>query len=128
MIKLKKEKRRWLVVPRAREWEESRPFVINKQGVLTHRPMTVKSYRHISGGGGYLVVQNYCGNSSSGGDDWYGSGKYTFLNAPEEDAIVCQRCEEAAIAEGLPASHELAGRHVHVGGVKAVRACCEDLV
>lgn len=125
LIKLKPDK--WREIPkRATQWDAAKPFVVNKLGVLVHRPIAVTSYRHINSSGGFLAVHSYCGNACVGGDDWYGSGKFTFVNEPEEGAIVCARCEAIAIEAGLPSSAELVGRHVHIGGVKAVKHCCEE--
>ena len=55
-----------------------------------------------------------CGNSANG------ENKFTFLDVVPDGRVVCARCEAAAIEAGLPSSSEICGRHVCIGGVKAV--------
>ena len=46
------------------------------------------------------------------------------LYAPPDDKLLCEACELSAVLAGLPSAYELAGRHVHLGRIKAVRVCC----
>jgi len=97
-------------------WETCLPFVENKRGVLIHRPVTVERYMHLRTP--YLAVHYWCGNGSNG------HGIFTFLAEPTAGKLVCEKCESAAIAAGLPASDLLCGHHVHKGTTKPVATCC----
>jgi len=99
-------------------WETCLPFVENKRGVLIHRPREVLRYTHFRIP--YLAVHYYCGNSTSG---W---GIFTFLAAPPEGKLVCERCEHIAVAASLPSTDELCGGHRHKGIVVAVQTCCQE--
>ena len=98
-------------------WISCAPFIENSRGVLIHRPRNgatynLHKYPHIG-------ISFWCGMSMSS------DGKnITFLGAPPEGRILCARCEAFAVANGLPSADELAGRHVHKGGVVAVATCC----
>ncbi len=117
MLKLQKEKSlRANAVP----WVSCRPFVENSKGVLVHRPRMVTTHKIGPKFAAHLGVHMWCGNCASGGK------KFTFLDAPSQGRIVCARCEDLAVAAGLPSSSELAGRHVHTGGVVAVSRCCRE--
>lgn len=96
-------------------WSSCAPFVENTRGVLVHRPKKVSTHTFFKKP--HIVIEYMCGNSVAGSD------KFTFLAAPPEDAIVCEICEKKAIEAGLPSSDELAGRHVHIGRLKAVASC-----
>lgn len=101
------------------EWKATLPFLENTRAYLIHRPMTVTTYRHQRSP--HLAVLCYCGNGFSG------QKNLTFLSAPPENAVVCQRCEDAAMLAGLPSSSEISGRHVHTGGLKIVLSCgCKE--
>lgn len=100
-------------------WIACEPFVENKMAVLVHRVRSVTTYKIGERWKAHIAVGCWCGNHMAG------THKFTFLAAPKDDAIVCARCESAAVKEGMPASESLAGRHVHIGGVKAFRTCCE---
>lgn len=101
-------------------WVSCAPFVENSRGVLIHRPRSGATYnihRHP-----HVGVTFWCGMSVSS------DGKnLTFLAAPPNDRILCARCEAIAVANGLPSVDELAGRHVHKGGVVAVATCCDGV-
>lgn len=101
-------------------WKTCLPFVENRMGVLIHRPREVVSIRGITiRHGNYLSVHNWCGQSVNGYD------KFTFLEAPPDEALLCARCEALAVYNGLPSAESLAGRHVHIGKVIGVKICCE---
>lgn len=100
-------------------WRESEPFVENKRGILIHRPRSASMYRLKTTGKSHIAVRMYCGASFTDND-----GDLTFLPKPPEDALLCAACEARAVMAGLPTASELAGRHVHIGKLKAVRTCC----
>lgn len=103
---------------KVQHWKSCEPFVLNSQGALIHRPRTGTTYNiHKAPHVGFGF---WCGMHASGG-----MGKFTILPAPPEDRILCERCEAAAVAHGLPSAYELAGRHVHVGRTIAVATCCQ---
>lgn len=102
-------------------YSESFPFFLNPKGVLLHR------VRHL-----YQIVKSpfeddrrwmidyWCENSGRS----YGI-QTDLLEVPPTERIVCARCEGVAIAAGELSSSKLCGRHVHIGGVRAVRYCCQ---
>jgi len=69
-----------------------------------------------------MAVDYYCGGRANGRDI------FEFLAEPPEGFIVCARCEEMAVAAGMPPSDEIVGHHVHKGGVKAKQTCCQKAV
>lgn len=102
-------------------WTSCKPFVENSMGVLIHRPRRVTKRQISERYKPHLSVQSWCGNTMNGGK------KFTFLDAPGKGRIVCARCEDNAVSNGLPTSSALAGHHVHTGGVVAVARCCNDV-
>lgn len=101
-------------------WTRTRSFVANSRGVLIHRPRYVATHK-LGVDRPHLAVEYMCGQMSTG------MKKFTFLDEPPEDGIVCERCETKAIEAGRLSSDSIAGRHVHIGGVKAVRTCCLEV-
>lgn len=104
-------------------WTKTLPFLENSRAVLIHRPRFIDTIRRRRYQNGpfeeeWLAIENWCGNNFTGKD------KFTFHASPPSGGIVCQRCEEAAVRSGEKTSAELAGKHVHVGTVMAVRTCC----
>lgn len=99
-------------------WTASKPFVENTRAVLVHRPKHVTTHNLGMGRKSHISVSAWCGNVATG------TKKFTFLDAPADGLLVCARCEEKALAAGLPTSSELAGRHVHLGRVVPERTCC----
>lgn len=101
-------------------WKSCLPFVENKRGVLIHRPRSVVTVaKSVVSRTPYVCVDMWCGNRTVGGD-------YTFLASPPNGKVVCARCEAIAIESGQQSSDNLAGHHVHIGGVRAVITCCPD--
>ena len=98
-------------------WSKCLPFVESSRGVLIHRPRMVTTYK-IGKHKPHLSVTCWCGNTRTG------KTEITFLAVPDECRIVCQRCEEIAVKNALPTSDQIAGRHVHKGGMIAVPKCC----
>lgn len=101
-------------------WLSCSPFVENSRAVLIHRPRTVTTHKIGSKYKSHIAIGCWCGNSMTG------TTKFTFLDAPPEGKLLCARCEGKATEAGLTSASSLAGRHVHVGGVVAVRSCCND--
>ena len=103
--------------PKKVPWASSLPFVENSRGVLIHRPRSGMSfYIHRSP---HIGIGFWCGmHTASDGKN------LTFHDAPPDGKILCERCEAAAVAAGLPSADELAGRHVHKGCTKPVITCC----
>lgn len=106
-------------------WKTALPFVENSRGILIHRPRMVSTHTGLSRSNPsrwrpHIGIGFWCGMHVSGDKN------FTFLLAPPENGLVCHRCEAVAIANGFPSSAELAGRHVHIGRVKAVKDCCKD--
>lgn len=116
MVKLEKEKssQRFGGIP----WVACKPFVENSRAVLIHRVRHVTTHKIGPRWAAHIGMHAWCGNCMTG------TKKFTFLDAPPDGRFVCARCEKAAIAAGLPTSDELAGHHVHLGGVVAVQLCC----
>lgn len=104
---------------RGLHWASSKPFVENKRGVLIHRPKSVITFK-AHWGEVYPIVDYWCGASASGAD------KFTFLDEPPAQRLVCARCESEATKHDQPSSELIVGRHVHVGGVIGVRTCCTE--
>jgi hypothetical protein len=99
-------------------WTSCEPFVENTMAVLIHRVRYVSTHKISDRWRAHLAVRCWCGNGMTG------TKKFTFLESPPDKAIVCARCDKAAIRAGQPPSEALAGKHVHLGGVVAVRSCC----
>ena len=97
-------------------WASCAPFLENSRGVLIHRPMTVRTITLL--GETHLAIKYWCGNGVAG------KRSLTFLSDPPAGKLLCEACERRAVDAGLPSAHELAGRHVHLGKIKAVQTCC----
>jgi hypothetical protein len=93
-----------------------KPFVQNSHGVLVHRPIAL--CLHKLQGKHHLGVHYACGNQATG------SSKFTFLDSVDASMVICQKCEENAVKLGYATSDAICGKHVHVGGTKAVVTCC----
>lgn len=116
-MKVALKKREKMKGGRGIHWTASQPFIENSRGVLIHRPEYVTTYK-AHWNESYLIIKNFCGST------FCGTHKFTFLDAPPEGKILCARCEDEAVKEGLPTAEKLVGRHVHTGGVIGVRNCC----
>ena len=118
-LPLKKDKG----VPRGSvAWTSAPPFVENSKGVLIHRPHHVTNHNSLTPRWkSHLAVHMLCGMTCTG------TKKFTFLDAPPVGRILCAKCEAIAQEKGLPSADQLAGRHVHVGGVVAVTTCCSEI-
>ena len=101
-------------------WTAVEPFVMNEMAQLIHRVRHVSTHKIGNKYPSHLAINMWCGNSATG------TKKFTFLGEPPVGRIVCARCDAAAIAAGLPSSTQIAGRHVHTGGVVAVAHCCQQ--
>lgn len=104
--------------PKIFHWTKCAPFVENKRGKLIHRPRSGATYQ-LHKSGPHIGITFWCGMAVTD----HGV-KLTLLDAPPDGKLVCERCEAEAVANGLPSSDELAGRHVHKGRTIAVATCC----
>lgn len=102
-------------------WTSCLPFIENSRGALIHRPRRGATY-NLHKTGPHIGITFWCGMAVS-----TSKKNLTFLAAPPAGKILCERCEGAAIKAGLPSADELAGRHVHKGGVVAVATCCQNM-
>jgi hypothetical protein len=101
-------------------WTACKPFVENSMGELIHRPREVTTWKVSERWKAHIAVTGWCGNTATR------TKKFTFLDAPGLNQVVCARCEGKAVAAGLPTSSQLVGRHVHLGGVVTVKYCCNE--
>jgi len=99
-------------------WASCAPFVENRRGILIHRPRSVATHTILKPP--HFAVAYWCGATANNS---VGVENLTFLEAPPSNAILCERCEQNAVAAGLPSAEELAGRHVHIGKLKAILTC-----
>ena len=100
-------------------WKSCPPFVENSRGTLIHRVRFGATYNlHAKP---HNTVTFWCGMAVS-----TSKKNLTFLDVPPDDKILCERCEAAAVKAGMLSADELAGRHVHKGGVVAVATCCQN--
>ena len=99
-------------------WASAMPFVENSRGVLIHRPREVTTHTQFQKP--HISALFFCGNGVSSN-----RSTLTFLDAPPEGKLLCDRCETVALALGMPSADSLVGRHVHRGKVVAVQTCCQ---
>lgn len=116
-MKLLLEQERWF--GQSGRWKESLPFVENKAGILIHRPRKVNCHNKLTNP--HISITYYCGGMASGNFE-----KLTFLSEPAETDLLCAACEARAVMAGLPTASDLAGRHVHIGKLKAIKVCCNE--
>lgn len=101
-------------------WRSCLPFLLNTRGYLIHRPRAIATVsKSAISKYPYLISSMWCGLTLCGGETW------TFLEMPPENGIVFSRCEALALLNGFTSSSSLAGKHIHIGGVKAVATCCD---
>lgn len=118
-LPLKRRKTHQLFVGKTLSWASCLPFVENDRGLLIHRPRQVTQINiHLKP---HIAIQYWCGNGVARGRG------ITFLSEPPKDTLLCESCEERAVAAQLPSAFSLAGRHVHVGRLKAIRTCCHEI-
>jgi len=99
------------------QWSKALPFVVNTRGLLVHRVRYAGTHLHNDGTFSHNSATFWCGNQANG-------ETVSFVADPPENRLLCERCEKIAVAAGQPKADELAGRHVHVGAIKAQRRCC----
>ena len=98
-------------------WKACLPFVDNSRATLIHRPRSGSTYNiHKKP---HIAVSFWCGYTVTASD-----GHLAFLDSPPDGKILCEKCEAAAVKNGLPSADELAGKHVHKGRTVAVVTCC----
>ena len=116
---------RWKIHNCDRSWWEiydfAPPFVINSRGLLVHRPKSLGLHcvHEDFGGSRHEHCEYWCGNSSND------TGNLTYLNDVESHLVLCTKCEASAVAAGRRRAEEIVGRHVHIGGIRAVAHCCD---
>lgn len=101
--------------PRTEVWDEAFPFYFNPNGILVHRTRWVHDhfyYEKFS----HETIGYWCGNLGQRGE---------LLEFVPKEMILCARCESIAASNHLPTAEKLCGYHVHVGGIRAVRHCCQ---
>ena len=98
-------------------WKTGLPFLENSRAVLVHRPRSVATITIHKAP--HVAVLNWCGTSFAG------NRTLTFLSAPPDGKLLCQRCERNAVKAGQPSADALVGRHVHQGKLVAVQTCCD---
>ena len=97
-------------------WEKTLPFLLNPRGHLVHRVQFATSTFSEPGVWDHDTAHYWCKNIARG----------QFLAVPPEGRLLCAHCERIAVANGQPTADEIAGRHVHIGTLKAHRLCCRD--
>lgn len=98
-------------------WTKCAPFVENSMGQLIHRPVSIAVHNCLKKP--HLSIHFACGMFACG------TKKFTFLETLNESHIVCERCEEKSLKDGLQSSSEICGKHVHIGKTKAIANCCK---
>lgn len=96
-------------------WGKAAPFFINPRGILLHRVHSVTSYgfnRRFT----HYAVRYWCGNGTTADGE--------FTDDPPESRLLCSVCEAVAVGRGQATSESIAGHHVHIGKLRAVRTCC----
>lgn len=96
-------------------WTRAAPFF--QARYLVHRVHHVVSFLE-DGQVTHIHVTYWC-NGGGGNPDG-------FCEEPAAKRILCARCEAAAVEAGKPAADLIVGRHVHIGGLRAVRTCCTE--
>jgi len=108
-------------------WRKAVPFFQNPRGVMLHRVRSVETLIHklehpeVYSKGfrqPYNAIRYWCGNTT------LARGTAGWTEFPDDQHVLCERCEQIAVKAGYPPADELAGRHVHVGRAKAFRTCC----
>lgn len=99
-------------------WKEASPFIENSRAVLIHRPRYVTTHKIGEKWKAHIAIECWCGNSFSG------TKKFTFLDAPPDNKLLCARCELLAVKNGQPTAESLVGKHVHLGRIVAQQVCC----
>lgn len=69
-------------------WSSCSPFVENSMAVLVHRPRYVVTHKIGARWKSHIAVSCWCGSSFTG------TKKFTFLDVPKAEALLCARCEK----------------------------------
>ena len=95
---------------------KSLPFAVNPRGLLIHRVRHLTL--HFSHGRFHHHSVNY----------WCGNCAYDveLTSDPPTTRLLCVNCEANAVSHGEQPADVLAGRHVHIGKIRAVRVCCQE--
>lgn len=100
------------------DWKKALPFVDNPRGILIHRTRSVRTF-FWDGELTHSHAFYFCG----GACNFHGN---VFCEVPPEDRILCALCESNAVAHGYEPAEQIAGRHVHIGGIRAYKMCCQQ--
>ena len=107
--------------PHVIEWTTANPFFINPRGILSHRVRSACTIQY-DGKDHHHCVQYWCGNQTCFDLDQMDA----LVNDPPKDRLLCTVCESRATAAEEKPADKLAGRHVHLGVLKAHRVCCNN--
>lgn len=105
-------------------WKMAAPFVVNPRGVLVHRVKDASTMFQKWDHKEQVEVRDVC-------TYWCNNGCHSameFFENPPDDRLLCAACEANAVKHGEKTADELAGRHVHIGVLKAHRTCCSSEV
>jgi len=117
LIELKRPKQ---ISSKQSPWKACLPFVDNPRASLIHRPRSGSTYNiHKKP---HITVSFWCGYTVTASDS-----HLSFVSAPPDGSILCEKCEANAVKNGLPTADELAGKHVHKGRTVAVVTCCSGV-
>lgn len=114
-LPLKKRKDQRFGIP----WTEASPFIDNSRAALSHRPRYVTTHKISEKYKAHISVECWCGTVFSG------DKKFTFLDAPPANKLLCARCEQVATKHGQPPAESLTGSHVHIGRLIPQQLCCQ---
>jgi hypothetical protein len=97
-------------------------FSANPRGTLVHRVRDVVGYLW-DGKVRHYAIRHLCGNGYCIAPDMI---RDVMMADPPESRLLCSFCHGKAEGMRLPASDELAGRHVHRGILVPTQVCCLD--
>lgn len=100
------------------DYDQSLPFFVGERNVLAHRVKSLYLLSPSWANEPWFIVEYWCESSGRTYDI------ETAIFADPGDRILCARCEAAAVAHGEKAADKLCGRHVHIGGLRAIQFCC----
>lgn len=120
----KKQRRRFYFDGTAKIVKKIKPFAVNPRGILTHRAKCVDTF-YRDGKPHHMHVDYWCGNGTCYDLD---DELSVLVDKPPKDRLLCHYCEVKAIAAGQAKADKLAGRHVHVGVLRAIQLCCSGVL
>lgn len=126
-IKLREPKKeRGLHNERSRRiaWKRAFPFAVNPRGILIHRVRDITTYCW-DGVKSHHHVTYWCGNGCCFDLSGPRGPEEVLQASPPKDRLLCVYCEMRATIAKEKSADKLAGRHVHIGKLKAERVCCQ---